>query len=127
VDDWRRSPSLSGVAAHVLDELQRPDRCERRSAAAVLVSLGVRRRSPGACTIGVWGAIRWHEPGLIAFVAIGAIVVPGYNLEWFGGVLHNVWGLALAWAAFPVLTAYFADANTLRARGISWPRDTRRR
>jgi hypothetical protein len=55
---------------------------------------------------------------LIAFVVVGAVVVPGYNLEWFGGALHNAWGLALAWAAFPVLTAYFAEANTLRPEAV---------
>ena len=45
-------------------------------------------------------------------------MVPAYNLEWFGGRLHNAWGLALSWAAFPVLTAYFAQAETLRADAI---------
>jgi len=32
--------------------------------------------------------------------------------------LHNEWGLALSWAAFPVLTAYFAEAGTLRAAAV---------
>jgi hypothetical protein len=101
-----------GVAAHALDELNgRPLRTKIRS--SVLVSLGIVALA-GACAIGVWGAIRWHEPTLLIFVAFGAVVVPGYNLEWFGGALHNTLGLALAWAAFPVLTAYFAEANTMR-------------
>jgi hypothetical protein len=105
-----------GVAAHVFDELNgRPLRTKIGS--GVLVALGLAALA-GACAIGVWGAIRWHEPGLIAFVAIGVIVVPAYNLEWFGGALHNTWGLALAWAAFPVLTAYFAEANTLRPEAV---------
>jgi len=55
-----------------------------------------------------------NPQALLIFVAFGALVVPAYNLEWFGGALHNTLGLALAWAAFPVLTAYFAEANTLR-------------
>ena len=42
------------------------------------------------------------------------MIVPAYNLEWFGGVIHNAWGLAVAWAGFPVLTAYYAEAGTLR-------------
>ena len=101
-----------GVAAHALDELNgRPLRTKIRS--SVLIALGIVALA-GACAIGVWGAIRWHEPALLIFVAFGAVVVPGYNLEWFDGALHNTLGLALAWAAFPVLTAYFAEANTLR-------------
>jgi hypothetical protein len=101
-----------GIAAHALDELNgRPLRTKIRS--GVLVVLGIAALA-GACAIGVWGAIRWDEPALLIFVAFGALVVPAYNLEWFGGALHNALGLALAWAAFPVLTAYFAEANTLR-------------
>lgn len=105
-----------GVAAHVLDELNgRPLRTaipNRVLAALAVVSLA------GACAIGVWAAFAWREHALLAFVAAGAVVVPAYNLEWFGGVLHNEWGLALSWAAFPVLTAYFAQANTLRAEAL---------
>jgi hypothetical protein len=105
-----------GVAAHVLDELNgRPLRTEIGS--AVLVALGVVSLA-AACAIGAWAAIAWHEPALFAFVIAGGFVVPAYNLEWFGGALHNAWGLALSWAAFPVLTAYFAEAGTLRAEAV---------
>ena len=105
-----------GVGAHALDELNgRPLRTKIGN--GVLVALAVASLA-GACGIGVWGAIRWDEPALLAFVAIGAFVVPAYNLEWFGGALHNTFGLALAWAAFPVLTAYFAEANTLRPEAV---------
>jgi len=105
-----------GIAAHALDELNgRPLRTKIRS--GVLVVLGIAALA-GACAIGVWGAIEWDEPALLIFVAFGALVVPAYNLEWFGGALHNTLGLALAWAAFPVLTAYFAEANTLRAEAF---------
>jgi hypothetical protein len=105
-----------GVAAHVLDELNgRPLRTEIPN--RVLVALALLSLA-GACAIGVWAAFAWHEPALLAFVAAGAVVVPAYNLEWFGGVLHNEWGLALSWAAFPVLTAYFAQADTLRVEAV---------
>ena len=43
------------------------------------------------------------------------MLVPVYNLELFGGAIHNEPGFALAWGAFPLLTAYFACAGT-----ISW-------
>ena len=83
----------------------------------MLVGLARRRRSPGACAIGIWAALDVGL-GLLAFVAVGAFLVPAYNLEWFGGRLHNAWGLALAWGAFPVLTAYYAQALTIRADAV---------
>ena len=105
-----------GVAAHVLDELHgRPLRTEIPG--GVLLALGVVSLA-GACAIGVWAALAWDEPGLIAFVAVGGFLAPAYNLEWFGGALHNAWSLALSWAAFPVLTAYFAQAGTVRAEAV---------
>jgi hypothetical protein len=44
--------------------------------------------------------------------------VPAYNLEWLGGRLHNQWGLALAWGAFPIVTAYYAQSTTVRADAL---------
>jgi hypothetical protein len=105
-----------GIAAHVLDELRgRPLRTQIPS--PVLVALGLASLA-GACAIGVWAAFAWDEKGLLAFVAVGAIGVPAYNLEWFGGALHTAWGLALLWGAFPVLTAYFAEAGTVRVEAV---------
>jgi len=105
-----------GVAAHALDELNgRPLRTEIRG--SVLVALAGTALL-GACAIGVWAAFAWHEHALLAFVVFGGLAVPVYNLEWLGGVLHNELGLALTWAAFPVLTAYFAEAGTLRAEAV---------
>jgi hypothetical protein len=104
-----------GVAAHALDELNgRP--LGTRIGSSVLVALAVASLA-AACAIGVWAAYSWGF-GLLAFVAVGAVLVPAYNLEWFGGRLHNEWGLALAWAAFPVLTAYYAQALTIRADAV---------
>jgi len=101
-----------GVSAHALDELNgRPLRTG--IPAGVLLALGIGALA-GACAIGVWAAFAWGL-GLLGFVAAGAFLVPAYNLEWFGGRLHNAWGLALAWAAFPVLTAYYAQAQALGA------------
>ncbi len=104
-----------GLAAHMLDELNgRPLRTRIGGGTLVLLSclaLG------GACAIGVWAAFTWHA-GVLAFVAVGAFVVPAYNLEWFGGALHNAWGLALSWAAFPVLTSYYAQSGTLRLDAV---------
>jgi hypothetical protein len=100
-----------GVAAHALDELNgRP--LGTRIPAAALVGMAAASLA-GACAIGVWAAASWGW-GLLAFVAIGGFIVPAYNLEWFGGRLHTAWSLALAWAALPILTAYFAQADELR-------------
>jgi MFS family permease len=104
-----------GVAAHTLDELNgRPLRTRIGSRTLVVLALAALA---GACAIGVWAAFAWGR-WLLVFVAVGAFLVPAYNLEWLGGRLHNEWGLALSWAAFPVLTAYFAEAQTIRAEAV---------
>ena len=100
-----------GVAAHALDELRgRPLGTEISTpalVAAAVVGLG------GAVAIGIAAAIAWGL-GLRAFVLVGGFLVPAYNLELFGGRIHNDWGFALAWGAFPALTGYFVEAQTLR-------------
>ena len=100
-----------GVAAHALDELRgRPLGTEISTPALVaagVVGLG------GAVAIGIAAAIAWGL-GLLAFVLVGGFLVPAYNLELFGGRIHNDWGFALAWGAFPALTGYFVEAQTLR-------------
>ena len=104
-----------GVAAHVLDELRgRPLGTEIPRPAligAAVVSLA------GAIGIGIAAAVAWGA-GLLAFVAVGALLVPAYNLEWFGGRIHTDWGFALAWGAFPVLTGYFVEAQAIRVEAV---------
>jgi len=102
-----------GVAAHALDELHgRPLRTKVPS--SVLVGLAVVSLA-GAVAIGIGAAVDWGY-GLLVFVAIGAILVPAYNLEWG---LHTDWGFALAWGAFPALTGYFVEAQTLRLEALA--------
>ena len=43
----------------------------------------------------------------VAFVAFGGFIVAAYNLELGGGRFHDTFWFALAWGAFPALTAYF--------------------
>ena len=105
-----------GIGAHALDELQgRPLRT--RIPNAVLVALAVASIG-GACAIGIAVAASrtWW---LLAFIALGAFVVVAYNLEAFSGAFHSKWWFAAAWGAFPVLTAYFASARTLRAEAVA--------
>jgi hypothetical protein len=53
---------------------------------------------------------------LLAFVVVGAVLVPAYNLE---VALHTDAGFALAWGAFPALTGYVVEAQTIRAEALA--------
>ena len=104
-----------GVAAHGLDELRgRP--LGTHIAAPVLAGVSVAALA-GAVVLGAIGIGRvgW---GLAGFIAVGAVLVVAYNLETWGGRLHNDTTFALAWGAFPVLTAYYAQAATLRPAAV---------
>jgi hypothetical protein len=99
-----------GVAAHTLDELRgRPLRTQIPSSLLVAVSAVALT---GAVVLGVAGLSRVGWP-LIPFLVIGPLLVVGYNLELFGGVIHTDAGFAVAWGAFPVLTAYVAQTGKL--------------
>ena len=101
-----------GVCAHALDELNgRPLQTQISSGA--LVALAAVSLA-GAVAIGVVGAVTISLT-LLAFVAAGAFIVVAYNLEWFGGRFHTTFWLAAAWGAFPVLTGYWVNSQTLRA------------
>src|SRR5690242_15701916 len=99
-----------GISAHALDERQgRP--LATRIPEGVLVALSIVPLG-AAVAIGIAGAIAF-DLWVLAFVAVGLALVPVYNLELFGGVIHNGAGFALAWGAFPLLTGYFACAGTI--------------
>lgn len=99
-----------GVAAHALDELHgRPLRT--RIPDGVLVGLAIVGLA-GAVGLGVDGAAE-VSPWIWAFIAVGLVLVPAYNLEWFGGAVHTDLGFALGWGAFPALTAGFAQGGRL--------------
>jgi hypothetical protein len=105
-----------GVGAHALDELKgRPLRTE--IPAPVLTALAVVSIA-GAVAIGVGAALVWTG-WLLVFVAAGAFIVVAYNLELFGGRFHTPAWFALAWGAFPLLTAYFANAERLTDEAIA--------
>jgi hypothetical protein len=99
-----------GIGAHALDELNgRPLRTAIPG--GVLVGLAIVSIA-GAVAIGVAGAVT-VDPWIGAFVLAGAFIVVAYNLELFGGRFHGDAWFALAWGAFPLLTAYFAAAGEL--------------
>jgi hypothetical protein len=104
-----------GIAAHALDELNgRP--LQTRISSATLIVLAVASLA-GAAAIGVAVAVE-RDLWLLAFVAAGCVLVPAYNLELYGGALHGDIAFALGWGAFPLLTAYFASAGTLRSEAV---------
>jgi hypothetical protein len=99
-----------GISAHALDELNgRP--LQTKIPEGVLVGLTIVPLA-AAVAIGIAGAISFNG-WLLVFVAVGLALVPVYNLELFGGAIHNGAGFALAWGAFPLLTGYFACAGTI--------------
>jgi len=105
-----------GVAAHALDELHgRPLRTAIPS--GVLIGAAVAGLL-GAITLGVVGVHRVGA-GLVVFIVIGVALAIGYNLEMFGGRLHNDFFFAASWGSFPVLTAYYAQAETIRIPAVA--------
>jgi hypothetical protein len=99
-----------GIAAHAFDELHgRPLRTTIPS--AWLVGLGAGSLLL-ACALGIAG-IATVGLGLLPFIAIGPLLVLGYNLELFHGWIHTDLGFAVAWGAFPVLVSYFVQAERL--------------
>jgi hypothetical protein len=77
----------------------------------VLAGAGVAGLA-GAVAIGGVGVSRLG-PTLLAFILAGTLLVLAYNLELFGGRIHTDLGFALAWGAFPVLTAAYAQGRSL--------------
>jgi hypothetical protein len=99
-----------GIGAHALDELRgRP--LGTRIPTTVLWLLAVSSIA-AAVAIGIVAAVLWW-PWLLAFVGFGGFIVFAYNLELFGGRFHSDLWFALAWGAFPLLTAYAAAAETV--------------
>src|SRR5216684_7989800 len=99
-----------GIAAHALDELRgRPLQTEIPAGvlwtAAVIGLLG-------AVGVGIAGVFV-VGPWLLPFIAMGVFFVFAYNLELLRGRLHGDFWFALSWGAFPVLTAYFAQAGSI--------------
>lgn len=126
---WRLGVSLLafflavGVGAHALDELRGaplrtgipPWQLVAAAGSGVAVAIGLGFALGGLA--------------MLPFIVVGGVVVFGYNLELFGGVLHNDATFALGWGSFPVLTGAFAQHLSMSlaagvaaaaAFGLSW-------
>ena len=101
-----------GIAAHALDELHgRPLQTRIPDRALVAATSGGLLV---AVALGIAGISRvgW---ALVPFLVVGPFLVLGYNLELLGGRVHTDAGFALAWGAFPLLTAYVAQSGRIEA------------
>ena len=105
-----------GIAAHALDEFHgRPlgtAISDRTLWAVATIALA------GAVGLGVVAVSR-SGPALIPFIVVGVGLVLGYNLELFGGRLHNDFGFAAGWGGFPVAVGYVAQAPPLTGAGVA--------
>jgi hypothetical protein len=99
-----------GVAAHALDELNGRPLKTQLSDRALIVLASVALA--GAIGIGIASLflVSWS---LAIFVVAGALLVPAYNLELFGGRFHTDFWFAAAWGAFPALTSWWANTLSL--------------
>jgi hypothetical protein len=110
---WRLGASLLafflavGIGAHALDELNGRPLGTGIGGRVLAVTAGVS--IAGAVALGlVFGGLRG-----LPFIVVGGLLVCGYNLELFGGRLHNDWWFGAAWGAFPVLVGAYAQHWTL--------------
>ena len=104
-----------GIGAHALDELNgRPLATSIPS--GVLVGLAVVSVA-AAAAIGIAVALD-RTLWVLPLVALGAALVPVYNLELLGGRIHTDLGFGLAWGAFPLVTAYVAQTGAVRVETV---------
>jgi hypothetical protein len=104
-----------GLAAHALDELNgRPLRTQISD--GVLKTIAVVGLA-GAIGLGIDGTIE-ASAWLWVFIVAGGFIVVAYNLELFGGAFHSDLWFALAWGAFPALTAFFAQTSRITIAAV---------
>jgi hypothetical protein len=101
----------TGVASHALDELNgRPLKTGFTDRELKLIGLGGFAGALFPALIGAWIISPW----VLAFAAVGVILVMGYTLEWWNGAIHTDLGFALSWGGFPVLVGFWAQAEGLQ-------------
>jgi hypothetical protein len=101
-----------GIGAHALDELKGRPLGTGINATVLAVTAGAAIAAAMAMGL-VDGGLR-----LLPFVAAGGLLVCGYNLELFGGLIHNDVWFGLSWGAFPVLVGAYAQHWTLSVAAL---------
>jgi hypothetical protein len=105
-----------GVGAHALDEVRgRP--LQTRIPEGVLWGLAAVSIA-AAVAIGIFASIV-YTPWLLPLVGFGGFIAVAYNLELFGGLLHNAFWFSVSWGALPLLAAYVATAERVSDEAIA--------
>jgi len=99
-----------GLAAHALDELRGRPLGTAISSHMLWIVASVSLA--GAVLLGAL-AVPHSNVLLVPCIALGVLLVLGYNLELFGGRLHTDIGFAAAWGGFPILVGFIAQAPPL--------------
>jgi len=104
-----------GITAHALDELNGRPLGTALSDRTLIALAGAGLA--GAVALGVVGLVT-VSLSLAPFIVAGAFIVIAYNLELFGGRFHTDFWFAAAWGAFPAITAYWANAESIGVAGV---------
>ncbi len=99
-----------GIGCHALDELNsRP--LGTRIPRKVLWALAIASLST-AVTMGAFAGMA-TSPWTFAFVAFGVFIAVAYNLGLWNNRFHSDFWFAFAWGAFPALTSYWVNVQSL--------------
>src|SRR5260370_1847953 len=99
-----------GISAHAVDVIS--GRSLRTSIRGWVLKAAAGVGRAGAVGLGFAG-LPIVGLGLLPLMALGVLFVFAYNLELLRGRLHGDFWFALSWGAFPLLTAYFAQAGSI--------------
>jgi hypothetical protein len=104
-----------GLSAHALDELKGHPLRTRIPDTVLWVIAGIGLA--GAVALGIDGALE-VSAWIVAFIAMGFLLVIAYNLELFGGAFHTSAWFAIGWGAFPALTSSFVQQQRVSVSAV---------
>jgi hypothetical protein len=99
-----------GLAAHALDEVSGRPLGTTITSRTLWIVASVSLA--GAVLVGAL-TVPHSSLLLVPCIALGVLLVLGYNLELFGARLHTDIGFAAAWGGFPVVVGFLAQAPPL--------------
>lgn len=102
-----------GIAAHAYDEIQGRPLATGIPSGALIAACAASLA--GAVGLGVAGVIE-VGPALVPFVVVGPALVVAYNAGLWK--VHSDLGFACCWGAFPLLTAYVAQAGDVSGAAV---------
>ncbi len=103
-----------GVGAHAFDEVRsRPLGTGLTN--TTLWALGLTAMAASLAIAAVGAVV--VSPWVALWGVAGVVLAMGYSLEW-SRLIHNDLGFAVAWGGFPVLTGFWAQAETISAAAL---------